>query len=219
MKRKIFFSVVAVLFALLLVIMGAVIGMSLQSSNTPATITPGNDNQGIDVGEPNPNTPTDEDIDTTVDEDETPVVVDEMSDFASTRYNIQFKYPKSFGEHKVTVNTGYFFNEKITFPNSEITATYVRVEGSMGSNSDGSVTTKQGYTGGYDIAQGGPNNNYGISVFIPSPGTNGTRLFFDSNASTQAGAEQELAKIQDILDTLEFDFSNVPMGGCETSCR
>jgi hypothetical protein len=215
MKRKIFFSIVAVLFAVLLVIIGAVIGMSLQTSTTPATITPSNDNEGVAVGEPNPNTPTDE----TGDELTDPNPADTMSDFASTRYNIQFSYPKEFGTHKVTVNTGYFFNEEVSFTNSDIKATYVRIEGSMGTTSDGSVTTKQGYTGSYDIAQGGPDSNYTLSVFITSPGENGTRLFLSSKSSTQAGAEAELAKIQKILDTLEFDFSNVPLGGCETACR
>jgi hypothetical protein len=217
-RRKIIYTMIVVAFGLLIMTIGVVIGMNLKSNiNAPKNEVENDqdNNQGIDVGEPNPNTPTDEN------EDETPVAPANRTEFESSRYNIKFSYPDEFGQHQQTVDTLYFFGEQVTFPNSNIQIGYTRYEGSAGMTTDnvkqGEVNTKQGYTGSYYIYTNP--NGFTLFVRVPSPGSNGNGVVITSTASTQSGAEAELVKVQEILNTIEFDFSNVPLNGCETSCK
>jgi hypothetical protein len=225
-RRKIIYTMIVVAFGLLIMTIGVVIGMTLKgNTKAPSNGVENNqnDNQGIDVGEPNPNTPIDENEDDNTGDELTDPLPDTLSEYESTRYDIKFSYPESLGEHKSTVNTEYFFNEQVTFDDSNVFINYTRFEGSIGTIEDteqnGNVTTKQGYTGDYNIYRGGPDNNYGLFVRVSSPGTNGTSLVITSTATTLSEIQSDFAKVQTILDNLEFDFSNVPMGGCETSCK
>lgn len=216
MKRRILMILIAVLSAALLLIIGAVIGMNLQTNTPQTSITPNSENEDEALVDP---------IDTdTVDTDEETNGTEEtdvMLDFASDRYNIQFSYPEEYGDYALTVNELYFFGENVRFPNTNISIGYPKYEGGAGHTTDnvaeGSVTTKQGYTGSYFIFTQG--SEFMLFVRIGSPGNNGNLTVVTSTADTQAGAEAELIKVQEILDTLEFDFSNVPLDGCEVSCR
>lgn len=219
MKRRILMILIAVLSAALLLIIGAVIGMNLQTNTPQTSITPNSENEDEALVDP-----IDTDSDTDTDEETNGTEeTDVMLDFASDRYNIQFSYPEELGSYDIDVDTLYFFNETITFTDSDLRILYVRWEGSHGIGIDkeeeGSVTTKQGYTGSYYITKSAIDSGFTLSVTVPSPGTNGTRLSLTTYTSTLASAQEELGKIQSILDTLEFDFSNVPLDGCEVSCR
>lgn len=216
MKRRILMILIAVLSAAPLLIIGAVIGMNLQTNTPQTSITPNSENEDEALVDP-----IDTDSDTDTDEETNGTEeTDVMLDFASDRYNIQFSYPEEYGDYALTVNELYFFGENVRFPNTNISIGYPRYEGSAGIGdgnvAEGSVTTKQGISGNYSIYPQG--SRFSLFIRIYHPGT-GHGVVITSSATTQAGAEAELIKVQEILDTLEFDFSNVPLDGCEVSCR
>lgn len=138
--------------------------------------------------------------------------VPEMKSFESTRYNIKFQYPASFGEAQVKYMPEYFNDEVISFTNHKLTITYPRWEGGFGGDLDTrTATSKDGKTVTmYVFPQGaGPGDESMRAVIATVPsGVSGRNATLMSQLFKVEELEQQINDLTALIETLEADLAS-----------